>query len=333
MIEPARVLNGTAPPADWERAARQLLRALRGQRSQVAFSRRLGYRSNPIADWEAGRRFPTAAEMLRAAARAGVDVPSAFAGFDASTAAHVGDADDQGVADWMSTWRGGATLQEVAERCDCSRYAVGRWLSGKTRPRVPDFLRLVEALTGRAADLVAELVDISQVPSLAPLRERNQALRTLEEEVPWASAVLLLLRSDTYLDLPAHRPGWLGNRLGLTAEQEAQSLDLLEAVGGIAWDGTRYRPLQPGLVHPSTATEGMAHWTQMAEKRLQTPTDRDRFSGVVFLTDDAGFEQVREAVRQTMQRLGAHNSENASRVGVVQVAVMDLSAAQPSNTL
>ena len=49
-----------------ELAARQLLRALRGKRSQVAFSRRLGYRGNPIADWEAGRRTPTAQEMLRA---------------------------------------------------------------------------------------------------------------------------------------------------------------------------------------------------------------------------------------------------------------------------
>lgn len=329
MIEPARVLAGTGPPADWERAARQLLRALRAHRSQVAFSRRLGYRSNPIADWEAGRRFPTAAEMLRAASRAGVDVPAVFARFDSATASHIGEASDQHVADWLSAWRGGSTLQAVAERCDRSRYAVGRWLTGSTRPRVPDFLRLVEALTGRAADLVAELVPIDEVPALAPLRARSQAIRTLESEVPWASALMLLLRSGAYLDLPAHRPGWLGSRLGLAADQEAHSLSLLEQVEAIAWDGTRYRPLQPGTLHPATATEGMAHWTQMANDRLQRPGARDRFSGVVFMADEEGFEQVREAVRQTLQRLGAHTSESANRVGVVQVAVMDLTAANP----
>ncbi|MDD9933044.1 MAG: helix-turn-helix transcriptional regulator, partial [Myxococcales bacterium] len=64
-----------------ELATRQLLRALRGSRSQVAFARRLGYRGNPIADWEAGRRTPTAEALLRVCARIGVDAPAALARF------------------------------------------------------------------------------------------------------------------------------------------------------------------------------------------------------------------------------------------------------------
>ncbi len=47
-------------------AASQFLRAVRGKRSQVAFARRLGYRANPITDWENGRRYPTAAEAMEA---------------------------------------------------------------------------------------------------------------------------------------------------------------------------------------------------------------------------------------------------------------------------
>ena len=61
--------------------AQQLLRAVRGKRSQVAFARRLGYRGNPIADWEASRRAPTAAEALRACELSGIDVAAAFARF------------------------------------------------------------------------------------------------------------------------------------------------------------------------------------------------------------------------------------------------------------
>ena len=45
---------------DYETLAKELIRALRGKRSQVALSRRLRYGSNVVRTWEAGRRFPSA---------------------------------------------------------------------------------------------------------------------------------------------------------------------------------------------------------------------------------------------------------------------------------
>ena len=62
---------------DYQRIARDFLRALRGRRSQAAFSRRLGYRTNVAYTWESGRAFPTAATVLNAAVRSGVDVHAA----------------------------------------------------------------------------------------------------------------------------------------------------------------------------------------------------------------------------------------------------------------
>ena len=213
---------------DYELVGRQLLRAIRGHRSQVAFSRRLGYRSNPVADWEAGRRFPTAAEMFRSCARAGVDVPAALARFDSAAAVALDPGDDASVAAWLSAQRGAATVQDVADRCGRSRYAVGRWLSGTTRPRVPDFLRLVDALTGRSAELIACVVNIREVPAAAEMHDRLSALKRLTAERPWADGVRLLLASRAYQRLPAHRPGWIAARLDLEPTEEARTIELLE---------------------------------------------------------------------------------------------------------
>ena len=66
---------------DYTKIAREFLTELRGKRSQVAWSRRLGYRSNVAYAWESGRRWPTAAETLRACARARIDVPAALTRF------------------------------------------------------------------------------------------------------------------------------------------------------------------------------------------------------------------------------------------------------------
>lgn len=329
-MEPTRVWSPGLPPIHWEQAASQLLRAVRGDRSQVAFSRALGYRSNPVADWEAGRRFPTAAELLRAADLAGCDVEAAFAAFDRSTARYLGEADDQGVADWLSSWRGERTLHEVAERCDRSRYAVGRWLSGSTRPRVPDFLRLVQALTGRVTDLVRELVDADRVPALTPLRARSEALRRLQEEVPWAGALLMLLQSTPYQDLPGHRQGWLARRLGIPVEEEQRSLQLLEAAGAVSWDGSRYRAKDQVDLHAHRDDDGLDHWHALTARRMAAPGDEDRFSGMVFLTDDEGYAKVQEAVRKTLQAVGTPvqpGTAAGNRVGLLQVAVVDLTRA------
>src|SRR5262245_38605960 len=57
---------------DHEALAKELIRALRGKRSQVALSRRLKHRSNVLYAWEAGLRAPTAAGFLDLAKRVGI---------------------------------------------------------------------------------------------------------------------------------------------------------------------------------------------------------------------------------------------------------------------
>jgi hypothetical protein len=118
-------------------AASQFLRAARGKRSQVAFARRLGYRGNPITDWEHGRRYPTAAEALRACARASIDVRAALRRFHPTAQpAGAGELDGDALAGWLSQLRGWTPLGEIGRRCGCSRFAVARWLSGQgSHPR------------------------------------------------------------------------------------------------------------------------------------------------------------------------------------------------------
>ena len=308
---------------DWERAASELLRAIRAHRSQVAFSRRLGYRSNPVADWEAGRRYPTAAEMLRACERAGIDVPAALTRFHAETAHAVGAADDQGVADWLAAHRGTVTVQDLASRCDRSRYAVGRWLSGSTRPRVPDFLRLVQALTGRAVDLVGVLVDLDRVPALAELRARLRAERRIVDEAPWTTAVAHLLRTTAYLGLAAHRPGWIAERLGLSMAEEARCLTLLEDAGVIAWEGRRYgltgrEPL--ASVSPEARARLQDHWAGVAAERPVGPAEHAFQAGTTLTCSAEDWSEIEAILRRSLTGLeAASTADRPDRVVLVHV--------------
>ncbi|HYQ15585.1 MAG TPA: helix-turn-helix domain-containing protein, partial [Polyangiaceae bacterium] len=59
---------------DLEQLGKELVLALRGQRSQVGLSRRLGYSSNVLYTWESGRRAPSASAFFALAARCGVSL-------------------------------------------------------------------------------------------------------------------------------------------------------------------------------------------------------------------------------------------------------------------
>src|SRR5687768_13571946 len=118
---------------DYEALACGVMRGLRGRRSQTAFSRRLGYSTNVAYTWEAGRRFPTAAEMLRAAARTGIDVRAALTPFfqrqlpDAVRT--IPPTSPAMVAALLRDMRGPGPMQRFADRTGLSRSAISRILA------------------------------------------------------------------------------------------------------------------------------------------------------------------------------------------------------------
>jgi transcriptional regulator with XRE-family HTH domain len=291
-----------------ELVARQFLRALRGKRSQRAFSGRLGYRGNPITDWEHGRRYPTAREALRAAGRAGVDVPAALARF-APTAPLALDASGPQLGPWLGALAQRTTIAALAQRSGLSRVAIGRWLAGQRQPRLPDFFTLVDAITARLPELVAELVPIAQVPALVARYERAEAARRLAFEEPWTEAILRVLESPQYGALPAHVGGYVAARLSIPLEIEQRALARLAEVGLIRWNGERYGELQPLTVDTHGSREAQRalrhHWGRVGTERTLRPGWDDLFGYNVFAVSSADYAQIADRLRAAFNEIRA----------------------------
>lgn len=290
--------------------ARQFLRAVRGGRSQVAFARKLGYRGNPIADWEAGRRSPTAAEALRACALAGLDVSAAFESFHKATVESLGKADDAGVATWLSALRGNAPLHQIASSSGFSRFAVSRWLSGQVRPKLPDFIALVEAITGRVSDLLFAFVSEESIPILQERHAARQASRRLALEAPWTEAILRILETTSYRGLPSHKPGVIASSLGISLEEEERCIEKLCTAKVITWDGTHYKGAEPLTVDTRSTPEEIrrvkAHWASVGLERLKNPRNElDLLSYNVFSVSEADFLKIRELHRAYFREVRA----------------------------
>jgi transcriptional regulator with XRE-family HTH domain len=314
---------------DHDALAAQVMRALRGHRSQIAFSRRLGYGTNVAYTWEAGRRAPTASEMLRAAARVGVDVRAAVTPFIygqvPDEVAALAPTSPGFVAALLRELRGPIAMRVLAARVGKSVSGVSRILAGTTEPRLPLFFRLIEATSRRLLDLLARLVDVGALPAARDEWRRLEAMRRLAFENPLSEAVPRFLELDQYARLAAHRPGWIAERLGISIEDEARTLGDLAAAGLIRWDGVRWqldreRSVDTTRFDPRAASNLRGFWTAAAEARIRAGAD-GQFSYLVFSTDDATLEAIRELhlrYFREMRALVAASPRNR-RVAVVNV--------------
>jgi transcriptional regulator with XRE-family HTH domain len=285
-----------------ERIARELLKALRGPRSQVAFARRLGYIGNPVADWEAGRRFPTALEALRAYEKVTGNAEEPFGRFHSSIPARRSDG-TLDLASWLSALRGSASARDIAGRAKLSRHQVSRWLRAQTQPRLPDFLRLLDAITGRASDLVAELVPIESVPSAYRDWMRRNAARNLAHEEPWTEAVLRIIESRRYRELPEHSSPFISGALDLPLDVVQRCVDKLEAAGIVARRGAHYQPARALAVDTGSIGKLREHWALVAAARARAPGARDIFSYEVLSASRSDVERIDALLRATFREI------------------------------
>jgi transcriptional regulator with XRE-family HTH domain len=290
--------------AHYELAASQVLRALRGGRSQIAWARRLGYRGNPITDWEHGRRFPTAPETLRAASRAKVDLARVFAPFSPAPPPH-GRARFR-VNLWLDSLRGSTSVVELARRTGCSRFSVARWLSGASTPRLPDFLRLLEATSGRAAEWVANLVPIDRVPSLEASYRRMIAARRISLELPWSGAVLRVLETTAYTQRSSHSDAWIAAMLGIEARAVSDIVRALGDAGAIEQVSGGFRVKDSLVVDTKadlTATERLRrHWARTALARVEAGSD-DWFAYNVISVSEQDCKRIEARMRAAFREV------------------------------
>jgi transcriptional regulator with XRE-family HTH domain len=252
---------------------RELVRALRGKHSQTAVSRWLGYTTNALYRWESGQDAPTAARFFVFATRCKVDVAAAQHRFwRGSTYVPVDLTQPSGVAALLRQLRGKVPIATVAQRAGATRSQVSRWLSGATEPRLPQFLAVVEVLSLRLLDFVAELVDAALLPSVSEEHRTLEALRQAAHSAPWTQAILRCFELEDF-DAPDHLTArWIADRIGIEEAAVGEGLRLLELTGQIARREARYHLGQALAIDTRRDAESSRaqrlFWLEVGQARL-----------------------------------------------------------------
>jgi hypothetical protein len=317
---------------DYSKIAREFLRALRGRRSQAAFSRRLGYRTNVAYVWEAGRAFPTAANSLVAARRSGIELNAALARFFRTPPAWLETIDvatPKGIATLLEDLRGHTSIVDLARVTGKSRFAIARWLRGEAEPRLPDFFLLVEKTSLRLLDFLACFVDPAKLPSIGRAWSELESTRRAAYDVPWTQAVLRALELTEYRRLPRHERGWLAARIGISLDEEQRCLALLSRTGQIFLKRGRWE-LRQVLAVDTRRDADAEHrvkrwWGGVALERLERP-DSGLFSYNVFAVSEADLKRIEDLQRAYFRQMRSiiAASEPSERVVLASLQLVAL---------
>lgn len=317
---------------DYTALACELVRAVRGKHSQTAVSRWLGYATNALYRWESGQDAPTAARFFTLATRCKVDVATALHRFwRGSVYERVDLTEPNGVSALLRQLRGNVPIATIAQRAGATRSQVSRWLSGATEPRLPQFLAVVEASSLRLLDLVAELVDPAQLPSVSEAHRTLDALRQAAHSAPWTQAILRCLELKDFDASCDATAGWIAKRVGIDEAEVNKGLTLLELTGQIERRDMRFhigRTLALDTRRDAESSRAQrAFWLEVGQQRLKAARP-GLWSYNVFGVSKADLDRLRElhASYYSQMRAIIASSEPVETVAVACSQIFSLDA-------
>lgn len=320
---------------DLEQLSSQLVRTLRGKRSQPALSRRLGYSSNVVYAWESGRRAPSAGDFFRLAARTDKALEARLATFlGQPLSGSIAHGEAQDVAALLGQLAGGRSVAELAKATHSDRGTVTRWLRGATQPKLPELFAFIAATSQRLLEFVSLFADPEQLPCARAAYRDLLVQRRLAYELPWSHALLRALELTQYRALPQHRAGALARHVGLSLEDEARYLAALEQGKQVRRVRGRYQVQRVLTVdtRPSEAQNRKLkqHWAEVAlDRYTRGETSPDTlFSYNLFAINQRDFERVRALHLEYYERVReiVRESRDPERVVLMNLQLVPLCA-------
>jgi len=231
----------------------------------------------------------------------------------------------QGVHAWLEALRGHTPQSHIARRSGRSRHQIRRWLSGESEPRVPDFLCLIHALTGRAQNWVAAFVDMESVPALLGIWRAARAAARLAYDAPWSSAVRVVIGTEAYRKHGSD--DWLCHSLGLAPGALNNAIEALLEAGLAERRGSLLVPISTFTVDASASDADRLrlkiHWARVAADRAGRGHPGDLTSVNLVTLSEADLERVRELQRAYFRELrslvAASEPEQTAALVVMQV--------------
>jgi hypothetical protein len=284
-------------PTEIKKTKRKLLRAIRGPKSQVQLSRRLGFDFNQIYRWEAGLTRIHWQEFIQLCGICKVDLKKPLkeaVSFHGSLEKSV---------DLVRHLIGTQKITLLAKSIKISRFTLADWTKGKSDPTLDGILQLLAS-----RDLLQNFLEaISGADGQSPLETpvlSKKAARTYFYENPLATAVAMCLDLSDYRKLKKHDPDFICQQIGISATEEKRIISQMEELRIIVKVDGRFQRCEQGF-NSRGEFEGerdlRRFWVErglQVDQARHEPNDKNYFGFLIFPVDKKRRAQAMEAYVQ-----------------------------------
>ena len=307
----------------WRNTSGELIRTLRGRRTQGQVSRKLGYKANQVYRWEAGVQAVGWKEFVAFCRICGVDLRAAcveLLKFEGNPARS---------RELARHFLGGLKVSKFARQTGVSRFKVARWLNGRSDFTLDEVLELIERTQNGLFDFVFHLTRGAGIPRFKAESATKRRYAELLKVHPWISVLRVCLDLAEYKRLPRHAKGFISAKTGIPVEREDDFIAQAVAAGALRWEDGKLRINNLGTnVRGDHAVESarVRYWAEQAAEvfRVHGERSKSRFQLVIYSASDAAVARIREETLDFYTKLRAILAADGSETDRIQVLGLQL---------
>jgi len=236
------MVNKKLNQLDFTTLTREIVKGLRGDRTQREINDKLGVTFNQMAKWESGEKRLLWKEFLQLCHILGIDMRPVFI----APFRYFGDVEEGGeVILYLS---GHKKVADIAREMNISRDKVSRWLNRKQDPEFEDMLCAIRTfIPGLLINFIEFFISLKQVPTLVQEYKGELDFKEYLMKNPVAMVVARYLQMEDYNSQGGHKDGSIAKNIGITIEKEREILTRLLDYKIITFEDGRYKIL-PGFL-------------------------------------------------------------------------------------
>lgn len=312
---------------DFKVLARELLRSVRGRRSQDQINRRLGFNFNRVSRWETGRAEISWPDFVHICKSCRVSVSDAMH----KTYSTAVEAEDSAAV--IRFFKGSLKISAFATHLGVSRFTVHRWLSGETLPTLSQMLMIVHQMTATLTLFVDKLLPGSSPPALLHLTRHEQSLREVIFSHPYVLAALACFELDEFKRMQTWSRGILVQKLRISQHEEDQLIERLTKIKQLRRRGEMLEVADMRIdIRNDFAGKNQLrqYWTRKALDMLlaiRETTKVSQFGFFTYAASEEARENIREAYLKFYQEVTSILDADSGPKTVIQTAnfqILDL---------
>lgn len=307
----------------------ELMKALRGEETQMSVSHALGFSFNQVAKWESGEKNILLSDFFKLAAHKNIKPSQILKNifFEYSD-------DFYQASNLIEELQGSMSMADFTQKINENRLKVARWLNAEVEISLSIFLKILYKVRNSADLFVAEVVPIDQVPSIEPYFKNAMALTNRISEKSWVSLFMQML---THPSCPQADkvPQYFADLSKINLSEIESVINQMKEVGILVANdkGFYERPHRRLIISREKADASKLYWLKASAQTYQSLKNKDiQFNRenpigyLVLSTSDEGWIKIRDHYRlffEGLTRIIEADEGPQTKVKVATLQILD----------